>query len=374
MAGEKGAFDCPILLKLFCTSDPIARLEIEARMKADKLPLVKRPKEPKPVVPKEPQDRKRKKMGFQGSQSTGSGQLEEFYGPSLEDLVHGSERFRPRDVEELIEQWSSPEDKLAEMPMAEQPKALQAQLLPYQRQVSLNHNVMVIKLLTFYQALAWMLSMESPVLPPAGSKDVVQLWKRQAHTDLYTNIATNFSTSIKPSLASGGILADDMGLGKTLEVISVIVQGGPGPTLIISPVSVMSNWSQQIERHVKSKKALRVLTYHGNNRKSMAVEDFANYDVVISTYGTLSTECFSNGSKTPGPVPSKKGLFSVQWRRVVLDEGHIIRNPSTKAAIAACSLLAQSRWVLSGTPIVNSIKDLYSMLKFLRISGGLEKL
>jgi SWI/SNF-related matrix-associated actin-dependent regulator of chromatin subfamily A3 len=219
-----------------------------------------------------------------------------------------------------------------------------------------------------------MLAMENPVLPPAGSKDIVQLWKRQAHTDLYTNIATNFSTSTKPSLANGGILADDMGLGKTLEVISVIVKGGPGPTLIIAPVSVMSNWSQQIERHVKSKKALRVLTYHGSNRKSMGAEDFANYDVVISTYGTLSTECFSGGSKVPGLVPSKKGLFSVQWRRVVLDEGHIIRNPSTKAAIAACSLLAQSRWVLSGTPIVNTIKDLYSMLKFLRISGGLERL
>lgn len=74
-------------------------------------------------------------MGLQGSQSTGSSQPEEFAGPSLEDLVHGSERFRPRDVEELIEQWGSPEEKLAEMPMAEQPKDLQAQLLPYQRQV-----------------------------------------------------------------------------------------------------------------------------------------------------------------------------------------------------------------------------------------------
>ncbi len=219
-----------------------------------------------------------------------------------------------------------------------------------------------------------MLAMESPALPPAGSKDVVQLWKRHVHKDLYTNIATNFSTSTKPSLASGGILADDMGLGKTLQVISVILEGGPGPTLIIAPVSVMSNWSQQIERHVKRKKSLRVLTYHGSNRKSMGAEDFANYDVVISTYGTLSTESFPSGSKIPSRVPSKKGLFSVRWRRVVLDEGHIIRNPATKAAVAASSLLAQSRWVLSGTPIVNTIKDLYSMLKFLGISGGLERL
>jgi SWI/SNF-related matrix-associated actin-dependent regulator of chromatin subfamily A3 len=136
LAGEKGAFDCPILLKLFCTSDPIARLEIEGRMKADKLPLVKRPKEPKPKMPKEPQDHKRKKMEFQSSQSAGSSQPEEFLGPSLEDLVHGSERFRPRDIEELVEQWGSPEEKLAKMPMADQPNDLKAQLLPYQRQVS----------------------------------------------------------------------------------------------------------------------------------------------------------------------------------------------------------------------------------------------
>jgi SWI/SNF-related matrix-associated actin-dependent regulator of chromatin subfamily A3 len=141
LAGEKGAFDCPILLKLFCTSDPTARLGIEARMKADKLPLVKKPKEPTPKVPQGPQDLKRKKMGFQDSQSTGSGQLEDFSGPSLEDLVHGSERFRPRDVEELIEQWGSPEDKLAKMPMADQPEDLQAKLLPYQRQVGSHHDV-----------------------------------------------------------------------------------------------------------------------------------------------------------------------------------------------------------------------------------------
>ncbi len=192
--------------------------------------------------------------------------------------------------------------------------------------------------------------------------------------DLYTNIATNFSTAKAPSLASGGILADDMGLGKTLQVISVIVEGGPGTTLILAPVSVMSNWTQQIERHVRSNNALRILTYHGSNRKTMKAEDFAKYDVVISSYGTLSTEFAPRGTKNAEPVPRTQGLFSMQWRRVVLDEGHIIRNPSTKSAVAASSLLATSRWVLSGTPIVNTIKDLYSMLKFLRITGGLEKL
>jgi SWI/SNF-related matrix-associated actin-dependent regulator of chromatin subfamily A3 len=66
-------------------------------------------------------------------------------------------------------------------------------------------------------------------------------------------------------------------------------------------------------------------------------------------------------------------LYSIKWRRVVLDEGHTIRNPNTKKAVAACSLVALSRWVLTGTPIVNSLKDLYSMVKFLRLPGGLDR-
>jgi SWI/SNF-related matrix-associated actin-dependent regulator of chromatin subfamily A3 len=329
-------------------------------MKADKLPVLKQPKEPKPPKrAKEAQDR-RNKVGLKGSTNGSGHPEEELAGPSLDELVQGSERFTPRDAQELIEQWGSPEDKLADMPMAEQPRDLQAQLLPYQR-----------------QGLAWMLSMETPQLPSPGSKDVIQLWKCSSirGADLYTNIATNFSTSSKPSLASGGILADDMGLGKTLQVISLIIQGGSGTTLIIAPVSVMSNWSQQMTRHIKIKHALRVLTYHGGNRKvSMGSDDFKEYDVVITSYGTLGSEYLPCGGGNPEPVPRKNGLFSMDWRRVVLDEGHIIRNPSTKAALAVSSLLAESRWVLSGTPIVNTIKDLYSMLKFLRITGGLEKM
>ena len=64
----------------------------------------------------------------------------------------------------------------------------------------------------------------------------------------------------------------------------------------------------------------------------------------------------------------------MNWRRVVLDEGHNIRNPNTKAAVSASSLMARSRWVLTGTPIINNLKDLFSLVKFLRLSGGLERL
>lgn len=142
----------------------------------------------------------------------------------------------------------------------------------------------------------------------------------------------------------------------------------------MAPVSVMSNWAQQIERHVKKVRSMKVLTYHGSNRGKMSHKEFSEYDVVITTYGTLSEEYLPRGRKTADAVPRKNGLFSMNWARVVLDEGHIIRNHATKAAVASSSLLATSRWVLTGTPIVNTIKDFYSMIKFLGITGGLERL
>jgi SWI/SNF-related matrix-associated actin-dependent regulator of chromatin subfamily A3 len=57
---------------------------------------------------------------------------------------------------------------------------------------------------------------------------------------------------------------------------------------------------------------------------------------------------------------------------VVLDEGHTIRNPRSKGSLAACALRADSRWTLTGTPIINTLKDLYSQVRFLQMSGGLE--
>lgn len=196
---------------------------------------------------------------------------------------------------------------------------------------------------------------------------------------MLTNVASNFSVqAANLGLASGGILADDMGLGKTIQMISLIMadresstqkQGVSGASLILAPLSVMSNWSQQIERHVKPEHALRVLTYHGAKRENLDLKTIGNYDVVITTYETMMSEFYSSTR----PVPRASGLFSIKWRRLVLDEGHQIRNPRTKKAVAACSLPAQSRWVLTGTPIVNTLKDLFSLVKFLGLSGGLDK-
>src|SRR5262249_22567675 len=143
---------------------------------------------------------------------------------------------------------------------------LSTTLLPYQR-----------------QGLKWMLDHESPELPK-GRDDLVQLWKSSGK--FYTNIATNFSFSKAPELASGGLLADDMGLGKTIQIISLIMADphkNGDPTLIIAPLSVMSNWSNQAGFHVKRKYTPRILTYHGQTGRDLSPSHLREYDIVITT-------------------------------------------------------------------------------------------
>jgi SWI/SNF-related matrix-associated actin-dependent regulator of chromatin subfamily A3 len=171
-----------------------------------------------------------------------------------------------------------------------------------------------------------------------------------------------------------------MGLGKTIQTISLIMAdrelGRKAPdacnaTLILAPVSVMSNWSTQMKKHVKPDQALRIMFWHGTRKQLITPKEIENYDVVISTYDSVSSEWYSQKSTQ---LPRKSGVYSIKWRRIILDEGHSIRNPKAKRTIAVTNLMAQSRWALTGTPIINNLKDLYSLIRFLRLSGGLDSL
>lgn len=124
--------------------------------------------------------------GYVGS--TPSGTVPQVH--TIEELMRGSQKFNPREVGEVVEKFGAGEAILAQMPMADFPEKLSTKLLPYQR-----------------QALAWLLEKENPQLPPVGSDDVVQLWKRSA-PNMFSNIATKFTFKGQdPVLASGGILA-----------------------------------------------------------------------------------------------------------------------------------------------------------------------
>jgi SWI/SNF-related matrix-associated actin-dependent regulator of chromatin subfamily A3 len=374
LTGPKSFYDCPVMLNLYGTSEANGKDALKKKMQQDKLPMsrlvqadrdaARRGKEQAQERTKAEKQARAMALGKAAQQwqandnsmfanlsdPTGLGGTE-----NLEELLNQSSSFNPREIGQVVETFGQKEADLAKMPMADSPEGLSTELLPYQR-----------------QGLAWMIAQESPKLPAPGSDAVVQLWKRNGNK--FTNVATNFSTTTAPPLASGGILADDMGLGKTIQIISLIMANSTPrtsesskTTLILAPVGVMSNWRSQIQEHTKSETAPRVLIYHGPGKKEAA--NLAAYDVVVSSYGALAMDFKPEAKKAP-----TKGIFSVHWRRVVLDEGHTIRNPRSKASLAACALRADSRWTLTGTPIINTLKDLYSQIRFLGLSGGLEDL
>ncbi|KAI1459303.1 SNF2 family N-terminal domain-containing protein [Annulohypoxylon moriforme] len=337
--GEKGTFDCPIRLLFYGPSDPFIRLRLEKRLKADKLLKATQLKETRQHAEAQRDATSDLRVNASTVGLTG----DELRDNALEELLADSEAVQLRSDLGSADVLSASEDLLSKLPKAHQPDAIKSQLLPYQ-----------------LQGLAWMTAKENPQPPAVGSKDIVQLWKRTRGGN-FLNLVSNHVTKDSPQLASGGVLADDMGLGKTLQIISLIMTTiKEGPTLIVAPVGVMSNWEQQILSHVKTTCNPNVFRYHKPGKYTS--RDLMKYDIVITTYDKV------RGDKEKGGP-----LLSVEWRRIVLDEAHAIRNYSTARAKAVYQLKAKSRWMLSGTPIVNSTKDFLSVLKFLQVTGGIEE-
>ncbi|KAF8622719.1 hypothetical protein AX15_006810 [Amanita polypyramis BW_CC] len=234
------------------------------------------------------------------------------------------------------------------------------------------------------QALQWCMEREYPVLPKTEKDSPVQFWQLRKHGNkiYYFNIATKTPQEAPPLLGRGALCADAMGLGKTLTMLALtLATKGDIPsdysktTLIVCPLSILSNWEQQVQDHCVPD-VIKYIVYHGTNR-SLGPQELTKYDIVITTYQTVSGE-YTNDSTNGLSGPSKKRrksgktLFSIPWKRIILDEGHTIRNPKTKMAKAIFAINAQRRWVLSGTPIVNSPNDLGSLLTFLQICQPLD--
>jgi superfamily II DNA or RNA helicase len=148
----------------------------------------------------------------------------------------------------------------------------------------------------------------------------------------------------------GGILADEMGLGKTVQALALLCAQSGGepakPSLVVCPASLVENWRREAIRFAPE---LRVLLHHGGSRSTSA-GGFAGANLVITSYGTLARD---------------RELFAdLEFCCVIGDEAQHVKNRRSQNARALRSLRAWSRFLLTGTPVENSLDDLRSLLDF----------
>ena len=149
----------------------------------------------------------------------------------------------------------------------------------------------------------------------------------------------------------GGFLCDEMGLGKTVQLVATML-GNPKPrTLIILPKSIITQWAEEINRFAPN---FIINVYDGPERKMKEA------DVTLAPYTLLTTKGEKENTRTP--------LHMVQWDRVILDEAHEIRNKKSKLFKSVCRLQTQIKWIVTGTPVFNSMEDFVSLCTFLGLS------
>jgi len=153
----------------------------------------------------------------------------------------------------------------------------------------------------------------------------------------------------------GGCLADDMGLGKTIQTLAMLQKVKEDDqlletqttSLIIMPTSLIYNWLTEAKKFTPK---LKILAHTGTNRNK-DVANFANYDIIITTYGVTRVD-----------VDELKNFY---FNYIILDESQNIKNPASKSFKAVRSLKSKHKLILSGTPVENSVSDLWSQLTFL---------
>ncbi|MBN2728613.1 MAG: DEAD/DEAH box helicase [Bacteroidales bacterium] len=164
----------------------------------------------------------------------------------------------------------------------------------------------------------------------------------------------------------GGCLSDDMGLGKTIQVLAFIQKikelsedsknegrqmnlfskNSKGTSLIVMPLSLIHNWEEETRSTAPELKVMR----HTGIHRRFSKEVFSNHDIILTTYGVVRNDI--------------EKLSSFDFKFIFLDESQYIKNPESKIFHAVSRLKAEQRFVLTGTPIENSLLDLWSQLTF----------
>ncbi|GAA4391002.1 DEAD/DEAH box helicase [Hymenobacter koreensis] len=151
----------------------------------------------------------------------------------------------------------------------------------------------------------------------------------------------------------GGCLADDMGLGKTVQTLAMLMDrkesgaAAGAASLLVMPTSLVYNWLGEAQKFTPG---LRILTYTGTYRDKN-VEQFADYDVILTSYGIVRLDA--------------ELLKSYKFDYVILDESQAIKNPGSTTSQAVRGLVSRHRLILTGTPVENSTMDLWSQMSFI---------
>ncbi|RFU80480.1 snf2-related [Trichoderma arundinaceum] len=220
----------------------------------------------------------------------------------------------------------------------------------------------------------------------------------------HQSLALTWMKQMEDGTNKGGILADDMGLGKTISTLALMLSRPaksrpkvyvnqrtspiffnilhanhpPQTNLIIGPLALIRQWEEEIYKKTRASHRLSVFVYHN---KKATTDDLLKFDVVLTTYGTIAQELKrldkfmeENASRNidfrDRAIAAKFPLLNpskATFHRIILDEAQCIKNQHTKTAKACHKLKAEYRWCLTGTPMMNGVLELFSLICFLRI-------
>ena len=153
----------------------------------------------------------------------------------------------------------------------------------------------------------------------------------------------------------GGILADDMGLGKTVQLLAVIcsyiAKNGKKPTLVVCPSSLCLNWQNEADKFTTGIKSIVI---HGTlEERIKQIEAIPEYNIVITSYELLKRDI------------EEYQKYNYQFKYIIADEAQYIKNNNTQNAKAIKNISAETRFALTGTPIENSLSELWSIFDFI---------